>query len=76
VACLWAGLESYVDRELCQLITMSSMGYIRICRDSKSVVYNKLCAKSRRLRVKYTIFYCTLWTLGSIVSSAKYIHKH
>jgi len=26
------------------------------------VVYNILWAKSRRLRVKYTVFYCTLWT--------------
>ena len=30
-------------------------------------VYNILWAKPRRLRVKYTVFYCTLWTPGSIV---------
>jgi len=40
------------------------------------VVYNILWAKSRRLRVKYTVFYCTCGPTVSIVSSPKYIHKH
>ena len=28
---LWADKKSYMDRELCVLITMSIMGYITIC---------------------------------------------
>ena len=35
VAWFWAGWESYIDRELCLLITMSRMGYITICLDGK-----------------------------------------
>ena len=33
------------------------------------VVYNILWAKSRRLRVKYTVSYCTLWITGSILAN-------
>jgi hypothetical protein len=34
-AWFWAGQESYIDRELCLLITMSRMGYITIRLDGK-----------------------------------------
>jgi hypothetical protein len=34
-AWLWPDLKSYIDRELCILVTMSRMGYITIYLDGK-----------------------------------------
>ena len=42
------------------------------------VVYNILCAKSRRLRVKihFSVAHCGHLGPFSVVSSVKYINKH